>query len=108
MNVMNIMKFAYSVEISLHSLMNSLMRLNESNEFINELNEWLMKFIKMTFCPKKYFILLAIQLRFSEFASKSTATFNYSYYQKQTAEGYATLVPVLPMGCVHLKFMSIE
>ena len=56
MNVMNIMKFAYSVEISLHSLMNSLMRLNESNEFINELNEWLMKFIKMTFCPKKYFI----------------------------------------------------
>ena len=30
--------------------------LNESNEFINELNEWLMKFIKMTFCPKKYFI----------------------------------------------------
>ena len=49
MNVMNIMKFAYSVEISLHSLMNSLMRLNESNE-------WLMKFIKMTFCPKKYFI----------------------------------------------------
>ena len=57
MNVMNIMKFAYSVEISLHSLMNSLMRLNESNEFINELNEWLMKFIKMTFCPKKYFIV---------------------------------------------------
>ena len=56
MNVMNIMKFAHSVEISLHSLMNSLMRLNESNEFINELNEWLMKFIKMTFCPKKYFI----------------------------------------------------
>ena len=53
---MNIMKFAHSVEISLHSLMNSLMRLNESNEFINELNEWLMKFIKMTFCPKKYFI----------------------------------------------------
>ena len=60
MNVMNIMKFAYSVEISLHSLMNSLMRLNESNEFINELNEWLMKFIKMTFCPKKYFIILII------------------------------------------------
>ena len=56
MNVMNMMKFAYSVEISLHSLMNSLMRLNESNEFINELNEWLMKFIKMIFCPKKYFI----------------------------------------------------
>ena len=43
MNVMNIMKFAHSVEISLHSLMNSLMRLNESNEFINELNEWLIR-----------------------------------------------------------------
>ena len=64
MNVMNIMKFAHSVEISLHSLMNSLMRLNESNEFINELNEWLMKFIKMTFCPKKYFIkVLRIYLK---------------------------------------------